>query len=310
MVLSILGLFIGAGVINNVNGKTFFNPGPIYVDGDNTEGPWDGTLEHPYRHIQDALDALPYTGGKVLVEEGNYSENLIIKTSNTDLIGNSDNVKVIGSLGDVIIINNDLADVSIENFILKSDYKNHKTAGIYVGIKCANIVISDNKISDCMYGIWIDRKSTGATISTNEIYNIDYFGVYVQMESDNNLIRENHISNCTDGLHIEDCYHCVIYSNDIEENKVGIYFGVGIENRIEANTIKNNERYGLWLIDMWNNVISGNSFSNNGDNNGMNNAFFVDSRNEWRRNEGLSIIFGYYEFGLPVHIPTFQIDLG
>ncbi len=24
----------------------------IYVDDDNTEGPWDGTQEHPYQHIQ------------------------------------------------------------------------------------------------------------------------------------------------------------------------------------------------------------------------------------------------------------------
>ena len=28
----------------------------IYVDGNNTAGPWDGTLEHPYQHIQDGVD--------------------------------------------------------------------------------------------------------------------------------------------------------------------------------------------------------------------------------------------------------------
>ena len=312
MVLSIMGLFIGAGVINNVNGKTFSNLDTIYVDDDNTEGPWDGTQEHPYQYIQDALDAVPYAGDTIVwVEDGNYSENLIIKTSNTDLIGNGDNVKVTGSLGDVVIVNNDLVDVSIQKFILKSDYRNHKTAGIYVGIKCEKIIISDNDISDCMFGVWLDRKSTGITISANEIYNIEYYGIYVQMESDNNLIRENHISNCTDGLHIEDCYNCLIYDNIVEGNMVGIYFGVGIENRIESNIIRDNKNYGLWLINMWNNVISGNSFSKNGGLSTMtSNAFFVDSRNDWRQNEGLSIIFGYYEFGLPVHIPTFQIDLG
>ena len=26
--------------------------GVIYVDDDNTSGPWDGTPEHPYRHIR------------------------------------------------------------------------------------------------------------------------------------------------------------------------------------------------------------------------------------------------------------------
>ena len=28
----------------------------IYVDDDNTAGPWNGTLEYPYRYIQDAID--------------------------------------------------------------------------------------------------------------------------------------------------------------------------------------------------------------------------------------------------------------
>ena len=29
----------------------------IYVDDDNTEGPWRGSQEYPYQHIQDAIDA-------------------------------------------------------------------------------------------------------------------------------------------------------------------------------------------------------------------------------------------------------------
>ncbi len=28
----------------------------LYVDDDNTIGPWDGTIDHPYRHIQDAIN--------------------------------------------------------------------------------------------------------------------------------------------------------------------------------------------------------------------------------------------------------------
>ena len=29
----------------------------IYVDDDNTEGLWEGTLEHPYQYIQDGIDS-------------------------------------------------------------------------------------------------------------------------------------------------------------------------------------------------------------------------------------------------------------
>jgi parallel beta-helix repeat protein len=46
----------------------------IYVDDDNTEGPWDGTIEHPYRHI---MDAIAHTNNEdaIFVFNGIYQEN-------------------------------------------------------------------------------------------------------------------------------------------------------------------------------------------------------------------------------------------
>ena len=43
----------------------------IYVDDDNTEGPWDGTLEHPYKKIQDGIDNAS-TDDTVYVFSGTY----------------------------------------------------------------------------------------------------------------------------------------------------------------------------------------------------------------------------------------------
>jgi len=49
----------------------------FYVDCENTEGPWDGTSENPYRLIQDGLDnAPPYT--RICVARGTYIENLTV----------------------------------------------------------------------------------------------------------------------------------------------------------------------------------------------------------------------------------------
>jgi len=48
---------------------TFNNLGTTYVDDDNTEGPWDGTQEHPYQFIQDGLNA-SLEGGTVFVYDG------------------------------------------------------------------------------------------------------------------------------------------------------------------------------------------------------------------------------------------------
>lgn len=52
------------------------NPCPaVMVDCNNTTGPWQGTIEHPYQKIQDAFDAAG-GGSTILVAPGVYRENL------------------------------------------------------------------------------------------------------------------------------------------------------------------------------------------------------------------------------------------
>jgi hypothetical protein len=46
----------------------------VFVDDDNTEGPWDGTSEHPYQYIQDGVDNVP-DNCTVWVKPGEYHED-------------------------------------------------------------------------------------------------------------------------------------------------------------------------------------------------------------------------------------------
>ena len=54
----------------------------IYVDDDNTTGPWDGTQEHPFQFIQDGINAAD-DGDTILVLDGTYPEDITITKSIT-----------------------------------------------------------------------------------------------------------------------------------------------------------------------------------------------------------------------------------
>jgi len=47
----------------------------IYVDDDNTQGPWDGTMEHPYQYIMDAIEVVD-DWDTIFVFNGWYNENI------------------------------------------------------------------------------------------------------------------------------------------------------------------------------------------------------------------------------------------
>ncbi|HIG99638.1 MAG TPA: hypothetical protein HA258_03550, partial [Thermoplasmata archaeon] len=62
LVFIIAGLFIIPGSANLFNDlqkneyHTTERGSTIYVDDSNTDGPWDGSIEHPYQFIQDGVD--------------------------------------------------------------------------------------------------------------------------------------------------------------------------------------------------------------------------------------------------------------
>jgi hypothetical protein len=59
----------------------------VHVDDSNTAGPWDGTAAHPFRYVNQGLQAAT-TGGTVFVHNGYYSERAILNRA-VNLIGES-----------------------------------------------------------------------------------------------------------------------------------------------------------------------------------------------------------------------------
>ena len=72
-VIGVILLFIGLAFAPSIIADTPIFSKTIYVDDDNTDGPWDGTVEHPYQTINDGVIA-SIDGDTVYVNSGIYGE--------------------------------------------------------------------------------------------------------------------------------------------------------------------------------------------------------------------------------------------
>ena len=236
LVLGIIVLFVGLSVtssnanFSNVNISTndemssisMDNMGIIYVDDDNTEGPWDGTMAHPYQYIQDAVDEAT-DGDTVFVYSGTYSHHYpqnrgcvdIIK-KNINLIGENKHTTIIDATNELGIIHVDAPKVSISGFTLQ--YSDN--FGIELGFNYVQrITINDNILSGC--------KGEGAIViwmGENRIYNnfISNSTTGVLIGGGNNNIYNNQITKNTEGIHIFENVLTGIDHNLISLNKYGI----------------------------------------------------------------------------------------
>jgi parallel beta-helix repeat protein len=106
----------------------------IYVDDDNTEGPWDGTPENPYRYIRDGIDNAT-EGDVIYVFSGLYDE--VVKYLNI-----MKSVKLIGEDRDSTIITKSVGiytdNVTVNGFTMKC-------INVHEGSNCT---ISGNKLTN------------------------------------------------------------------------------------------------------------------------------------------------------------------
>lgn len=222
----------------------------IYVDDDNTIGPWDGSQEHPYQHLQEAIDH-SIDGDTVFVYNGYYSETNITCNKSIYIIGEEKENTIIDGYSpytiDSIFKLNE-SEILITNFtfknylILFSDY--------YLGKPIENgdtISIKNNIIKDTISGFVIAYSSNtlkleikNNIISTEDIDNL---GNIIQSPSESFILSNNII----DGFHVGIyCFenaeinqnqfsHCYIgiYAY-ISNNKIPITNNNFIENKIHS----------------------------------------------------------------------------
>jgi parallel beta-helix repeat protein len=227
----------------------------IYVDDDNTAGPWDGSWEHPYQYIQHGINNAA-DGDTIYVLNGVYNEKLTVNKK-VNLIGQHRQNTIIDggtSYGDTITIIVDY--VNISTFTVKKAYT-YGSKTITVGTsasKVSNIIIINCDISNVGAtkgtGIYVYYPQGPIDIINCKIYNTQY-GIDVLTPA--NPTRIIDCSGHTTGMviRLSGYYYSVapflIQNCTTYNSTYGIYIDSMIDGDIIGCTSYNNSYYGISL---------------------------------------------------------------
>jgi len=201
----------------------------IYVDDDNTAGPWDGTVEHPYQNITQGLDHT-LMNDTIFVYNGTYYENVVVNKT-IYFVGENRDSTIIDARGSGDVLRIEADNVTVCNFTVRhaGDYG----VVLYGSAVMRNNIITDNRLN----GI---EGFVGGNIIEGSLIENNWVGV--EFFSEGNIIANNTIK-------------------DNANYGVSMYAG---HNTIQANEIVNHPSEGISLRDSSYNWIARNSISNNG----------------------------------------------
>lgn len=254
----------------------------IYVDDDNTKGPWEGTIQHPYNSIQEAINNAS-TGDTVFVFIGIYNEKIVIDGPNKEglsLIGEDKNFTLIDLKNeyddyDVLTIR-DTRNIEISGFtITGSGLSYNERQYIKHGINCINgnnILIKNNNINTNGNGINGDISSQ-LIIEYNNISNNLCDGIrgHSDFSINKNKINYNGFGNDPEGVHGDgisiwnNAQESTITYNEINYNRVDGIWDEGVdEHIIIGNEISYNGNAGIHFSEGRQCVIKNNVICYNG----------------------------------------------
>ena len=244
---------------------------PKYFVDDNFNSSTPGWQSDHFDNIQDAIDKAS-ANERIIVYEGIYEENIIINKA-ISLFGEDVDQVIIdgGNEGSVVTITS--SNVDFSTFTIQNSGSNASDAGIKITSSSENCQIVENKITNCVYGLFVNRchntlfsqnkifETTNATffissnentIEYNEVYDNEKHGIFLNRTCSDNLIRKNTVyTNGWYGIYLnDDCLDNTVSENTVYENEnTGIRIEDSVRNTLVTNNdVTSNFNYGIFVV--------------------------------------------------------------
>lgn len=209
----------------------------------NPNGTFNFRTQKVFNSMQAAInDSETINGDTIWLEKSTYSENIVInkKVIIRPVSGFDVTIQALNPNLPVFTINSLGSDTTIRDISIKGSTGN---AGIYIN-HCTNMNILGNNITGNSNGLYL-YNSTDNLISGNKILNNLVNGVSINIGSDNEISGNELNSNGSEGIDIQNSNENAIYSNNIANNRDGIYLNSS-STKVHYNRIVKNSRYGLY----------------------------------------------------------------
>ena len=234
--------------------------------------------EDDQEEIIQALEALPPTGGEVVILDGTYNirASIHIPKNNVSLRGNG-NATILkrgydstytysGPTAMGLITLYEKSSCRIQGLQIdgnRASYTNSSNCGIYLASSNNNTVTGNTCNNNNNHGIYVDS-SRNNTVTGNTCTN-NSAGIDLA-SSNNNTVTGNTCTNNTIGIYLYGSNNNnTVTGNACTNNSIGIFLHESSnDNIITGNTCNNNNNYGIHLNGSNNNnTVTGNTCNNN-----------------------------------------------
>ncbi len=188
----------------------------VYVDAQNTDGPWIGSSEFPFISIQQAVENVS-SKTTLFVRNGRYVDHVVVDKELT-IIGENKEKTVIDGNNQSVLFDIVHSNVTIQNLTLQNSGGNKGDAAITCDA-------DDFMVSDCVFfrtktGIFIN--DTSRTSISHCFFYGNGDGIHVKHAKDG-MILNNMFTHNSFGMVIVDSQEFIIEFNDATVNGIGLY---------------------------------------------------------------------------------------